>query len=291
MIPIVLSTDHRFLMPTGVTMLSILRSSIECEIDFYILCDDSILEDDKNKLRAVICESDNNSKVNFIHMGDVFANSYEDRGVTYPAYYRLLIPWIIKDYEKVIYCDGDVIFKKSIKSLYDYDLGDNYCAGVKRFLLDHYSYRRYAKNLGINPEEYINSGVLLINSREMRNHNVKDLFLREAQKKYHYFDQDIINIVCKGKIATLPFGYNVTPTMDISDKDIIAIHYAGLKPWMYYVRRWYDWWNVYCHSPFYDENLEKDIVDRPLPIKQSLKVIIKRKFPTIYNYLRDHVLT
>lgn len=287
MIPVVFSSDHDFVMPTGVALLSLLRHSHDSEIDIYILHDNSLVQDDKDKLKAVCELGGCKYCLSFIPMGDMFKSAYENRGVTHAAYYRLVIPWLFPKIDKLVYCDGDVIFKKSIKDLYEISIGDYYGAGVKRYQYDRYSYKKYAQSLGVDPSEYINSGVMVINCDMMRKDNLKPRFDELASNKYKYFDQDIINIVCKDKLFSLPFIYNVMPTMDIPEDDVCIIHYAGLKPWKSFTRHWYDWWSVYRESPFYDKTLEMSIASRPLSVKQSIKVWIKWHYPSLYKKLRE----
>lgn len=284
MIPVVFSTDHGFVMPTGVAILSMLKHSQDCNCHIYILHDTSVTQEDVRLLRESVIGEGN--IISFISLGDAFKGKYEARGVTHVAYFRLLIPWILSDIDKLIYCDGDVVFKGSIKKLFDESIGDNYGAGVKRFQFDGYSYRKYAKKLGLSPMDYINSGVMIINCKKMRDDNLRDKFELQSHYKYRYFDQDIINIVCKGKISSIPYEYNVMPTMDIVEEDIIIIHYAGLKPWLYFTRRWYEWWSIYKESSFFDKDLEKRIVERPFSIKQSMKIWVKWHYPRLYRILR-----
>lgn len=47
------------------------------------------------------------------------------------AYFRLLIPELIREYDKCIYLDCDIIVHGDLKELYEIELGNNYLAGVK----------------------------------------------------------------------------------------------------------------------------------------------------------------
>ena len=293
-IPVIFSTDNNFFMPTYVALKSMLVTSRDSKCYIYILHDTSFSEDNKRLLYDLVNDENreiNQFRINYISMGDEFIGSYENRGITHPCYFRLLIPWLLPQYDKVIYCDGDVVFRKSISLLYNIDIGDAYCGGVKRYLYDGYSYKRHSSKLGLRPEDYINTGVLIMNSKKIRQDNLKDSFVRLTKFKYKYFDQDIINIVCYKNINSLPFEFNVTPTMDVKEDDIAIIHYAGLKPWNHFVRRWYYWWDVYYHSSIYCPDLEKKIVDNPIGFKNMLKVWLKGNFPGLYVVIRNKFFT
>lgn len=51
-----------------------------------------------------------NCRIQYRQVDNTFDASYEIRGITTPAYYRLLIPELIPEYDKIIYSDVDVIF-------------------------------------------------------------------------------------------------------------------------------------------------------------------------------------
>ena len=41
-------------------------------------------------------------------------------------YYRLFLPWLLPDCERVLYLDCDILVRGSLSELYDFDLEDNY---------------------------------------------------------------------------------------------------------------------------------------------------------------------
>ena len=286
-IPVVFSTDHGYVMPTGVAIMSMLKVSDDCEFDIRILHDDSVTETDKQTLNKIVSSAKPLSQISFVPMGSMFVGSYEPRGIKHPAYYRLMIPWLFPDLDKVLYFDGDVIFIRSIKPLYEFYLGNNYCSGLKRFQYDGKTFGKYAKKIGVDPNGYINSGVMSFNSKLIRDENLKEQFVFYSRKKLRYQDQDIINIVCKNRIASIPFGFNVTSSMDIPEDEMYIIHYTGLKPWKSFVRYWYEWWEVYRQSPFYDRKLDKYIAETPMGVKLHIKLYVKRRMPKFYQFLKE----
>lgn len=287
MIPVAFSLDHNFVMPTGVALLSILDKSQDCDLDIFILHNNSVSSEDKDMLIQTLASGNlRSNRLTFIEMGNSYDGAFVTKGITHTTYYRLQLPWLLPQYDKVIYCDGDLVFKRSIKELYNVEIGDHYCAGVKRYKHDGYSYKRHARRFGLEPSEYINAGVLVLNLKRMRQDCLNIEFEKLSSQKFPYSDQDILNIVCKGKIYTLPIGYNVTPSVDVDEKNIFVIHYAGLKPWRHFVHHWADWWNVYKTSIFYDPQLERSIVERPFGLKQTLKMNVKWYHPSVYKKLR-----
>ncbi len=278
MIPIVFSTDHNYVMQTGVCIFSLLQSADDSKYKIYIIIDDSVRELDKDQLRRQVSMFSRHS-IDFININNEFSGWYEIRGISIAAYYRLLIPWLLPDYDKIIYSDVDVVFRLSLKQVYDLELGDNYFGAVRgAFFRYSKEPALYAERLGIDPNDYFNSGFLLINAKKQREDDLKSQFQKFSASKLTYQDQDIINLLCRGKIMPIRQKYCITPAFytqhlaknpDIYDfygskaeidnylrgNDCI-LHYAGAKPWNAFVFAFADWWMTYRASIFYDADYE-----------------------------------
>ena len=93
-IPIVFAFDNNLVMPACVCISSLLmNANKDTSYDIFILhpANQSLNETDLVKLP----EYYDNCKVTFRPVGGEFDNAFEIRGITTPAYYRLLIPEII----------------------------------------------------------------------------------------------------------------------------------------------------------------------------------------------------
>lgn len=296
MIPIVFSTDHNFIIQTGVCIYSLLEAAEDCCYDINVIVDDSVTESDKEQLRNQVSKFSNH-KISFINAGNEFEGWFEIRGISIAAYYRLLIPWLLPQYDKVIYSDVDIIFRLSLRSVYDIDLTDNYCAAVRassfRFCNE---LANYARKLGLDPINYFNSGFLVINSKKQREDNLKNEILNFESIKLTYQDQDIINILCKDHIIPISQKFNITPAFykHCISKDIdiyeyygnqyeiadylrgnnCIIHYAGAKPWNTFVFAFSEWWTTYQKSIFFDPSFFLDRYNNIINPKISLRRIL-----------------
>ena len=258
MIPVVFSSDHNFIMPTGVAINSLLRHSSRKDYEVFLLAAENVTDNDKSILFSIV--SFYGCKLSVIDMRKNFEGAYEIRGITNSTYYRLLIPWIIPQYDKILYLDGDIAVKEDISNVYLIELGSNYLLASHPDEYDKTVFVNHAQTLGLDYNDYINAGILLINSHQIRNNNLKERFLKEAKKKYIYQDQDILNIVCKGKIARLSPEYNyIARLSEILTQKPRIIHYAGAKPWNVFTYKWYEWYEEYKLTPFYNPSLELSI--------------------------------
>src|SRR5699024_501924 len=92
------------------------------------------------------------------------------------AYYRILSPYILKNYKKALVLDCDLIVQEDIANLYNIELGDKIIGAVPDVVwFGHYNgatpaLRDYCKKeFPIkNPYGYINTGVLIIDLAKWR---------------------------------------------------------------------------------------------------------------------------
>ena len=85
MIPIVFSTDHNYVMPTGVTILSLLKSSLTEQYRIYVIIAPDVTEEDKNLLREQVHIYSSESSIDFIEIGNEFESGFEIRGISMVA--------------------------------------------------------------------------------------------------------------------------------------------------------------------------------------------------------------
>jgi lipopolysaccharide biosynthesis glycosyltransferase len=272
-----------------------MNSSPDEYYDIFILCSENVSETDKQQL-CHISEKYERCCFNFIDLSNQFNDSFEIRNITKAAYYRLIIPLLIPQYSKIIYSDVDVIFLEGLNSVYNEDITNDYLAAVlSRGAVFDKEYNRYVRGLNLDPWMYVHSGFLLINSQKMIEDDICSRFKLYASKKFHFQDQDIINIACKGKIKFLPLKYAYTQGVfsslytsktlllqrfsekEISDASRAAIvHYEGQhKPWNSYCFRYDVWWEYYRKSVFFDAQFYFKVNNSLLPQNITFKNLMK----------------
>lgn len=260
-------------MPAGVAISSLLENAApETFYDIFILHNPSC-DFTRSALNA-LPERYHNCKITFRKVEGEFIGSYEIRGIPETAYYRLISPEIIPEYEKILYSDVDVVIREDLSAYYNIELGDNYFAGVDNCSRLRPGVRDYIHDkLGLDWKKgYFYSGNLVINSAQLlKDGKLKD-FRALGQNKYLQQDMDIINIACNGRI--LPVGPSYCLTVQLYDliaskhgemKEIYGaeeirhalssgiVHYNGAKPWKEVCPNMDIWWSYYRRSIFYDE--------------------------------------
>lgn len=251
-IPIVFSANAKYAPYISVTITSIIKNSSKSNyFKFYVFYTD--LSDNTILRLEGICGI--NYSTTCINVEELCTDGmYSSAYFSKEMYYRIMIPEILPEYDKVLYLDCDIVVLKDIAALYFNDLEDFLVGGIRNLM--HEKMKKYIEySLQLNPEYYINSGVLLINTKLCREINFTETafkILRERQD-FRYPDQDLINIVCEGKIKYLNPRWNFTwhyrhlqespnKELHLSEKDMIQffeyekdpnlIHYTGeVKPW------------------------------------------------------------
>lgn len=303
-IAIAFAFDDNLLMPASVCISSLLQNANpDTFYDIFILHAADALK--SREMLDILPLHYGNCKLQYRMVGNCFEKAFEIRGITVAAYYRLLIPELIPEYEKVIYADVDMIFRQDLSNVYSMDLGNNYIAATYDWGLNiSEEGKAYIDSVkGLQNGRYIQSGFIILNSIQIRKDNLIEMFRSLAKRKLRYQDQDILNIACRGRIKILPFSYNMTDSVfyyiekgdnhipqsyrnaELEEaRSIGTLHFNGAKPWMRYCVNFDLWWEYYRKCPVYDRKFHFDFFydkldeyDR-LPLIKRVKILIRYFF-------------
>jgi lipopolysaccharide biosynthesis glycosyltransferase len=310
-VPIILASDENYAPYMATAMQSAMENAnAEFEYVFIILhksLTEEILEKLKKQVAAYSCFS-----IKFINIYKEFEKFSLNMGKagewTIETYFRLIAPWLLSEFDKIIYMDCDVVCNSDISHVYNIDIGDNLIAGAPDVpqisIFNNRNYKGDFKSSIIgeldNPENYVNAGFIVMNLKEFRNRFTLDYLLNLAQNaKYKFHDQDLLNFVAKNSIFILSQEFNFLNTdWDISHAPKILIeeyckakenpkiiHYTTSKPWKQELNplHFHIFWKYSTRTPFIDliiKNMmeNKLIGQKPKRAKEIIATIIKRKF-------------
>lgn len=249
---IVCSTDHNYIMPAGVMIHSASANNRYYRINFNVVIDDSVTQQDKHNLQSVLTTNnhrmsfslvDNKKIINFPHLTD------EGVHVTAAAYYRLFLGDLLPDIDKVLYLDCDMIVKGDLMQLYNTDISDCPIAAVTDIEEGVKDYCRLGYPQG---HGYFNSGMELINLDYWRTNHCKEAFMHVIEQQPERIiahDQDVMNIVFHDNKKRLPLIYNFQSNfllkpeflqlsyehykdeIEFAKQHAVIIHYVQQKPW------------------------------------------------------------
>lgn len=280
---------------------------------FYdiIIFEADISERNKRLLDSMIPE---NFSLRFFDVSSVIydflgKNSLKTNGyVSVETYYRLLIPIIMREYERVLYLDADICIVDNFHDLFSLTIGSNQIAGVIDAIsqmLAHYpkTYKHFREDLNLkNPEHYFNAGLVLFNIGSIDKDDYIEK-LKDALKirKLDYNDQDILNVIFQGKTYLYSSKFNTQtgalPLIDkitdqnFKDEYLVAIknptilHFTGeRKPWDDPHKVFSEiFWQYERKTPFYEECLLSS-VNKNYVSQTQLKNVNSR-FSIYFRYL------
>lgn len=277
-------------MPTGVMMYSICANNQDVDIDFHIIIDESVSDNDKNNLTDSISKFEGKRAL-FYHVNSQvydklpLANS---KWITHATYYRIFLPEILPDsVSKVIYLDGDCIVRHSLMPLWNTDISD--CAVGTVFnayegQIERFNRLRYSPDFG-----YFNAGVLLINIDYWRKQQVVNSLIEYINKypeRIAFEDQDVMNAVLKDAKKSLHPKYNFQTGMlrrtlcfyywkyedEVKEAiaDPVIIHFTTReKPWYKYMRNPYPYKSSFVK--YQNQTKWKGIKIEKRPLKDRIR--------------------
>ena len=274
-----------YFVPYMATMLeSIIENAVaENNYDILILTQDITAEN--KKCLAEIIKKHNNFSIRYINPAyliegyDFFLRGH----FSLETYYRLVLPELLPDYNKVLYLDSDMVVNADVAELYHTDVNgyllaachDADTAGLyngyepkKKDYMDHVLKIK-------KPYDYFQAGVLLLNLDEFRKTYKTDEILKFAvSEDWQLLDQDILNKLCEDRVKYVDMSWNVMVDYGkIRIKEIIhlapqwlnkmymesrkhpkIIHYAGPeKPWLYpEMDMGKTFWQYAKNTPYYE---------------------------------------
>ena len=261
--PVTIAFTPNYFVPAATMLRSLLDASTGY---FEVIClvTDPIPEHMQEKLARMGGER---LSFRYIPLKGRLQGVYTDPRYTEAASFRLLLPDLLSEYEKILYIDCDVIVRQDVGKLYnETELGDKWLGVVFEAPIEQQAERFRA--LGCNPNRYFNSGFLLMNLAQMRQDQVSEKLLEACRVPYLEFpDQDALNQVCQGHVLPLSPLYNGIRTFFIKKykSDFIrqygseelwkqvqheaTIHYTGGKPWNLFTVNFGEWWRTYESLP------------------------------------------
>jgi len=203
-------SDDNYAMVSGISIASLLENNKHLDTINVYYCSYKISDENKKRL-VELCDGYSNGSIHFID-GDRYHQQLTGLNVkpwhgVYVTWLKLLAFGDLKlDTDRVIFINGHTIVNNSLDELIDYDFGDNIMAMSYDCLTNDHK-----QQIGLNPGDgYFNCGIMLINHRKWIDENTTDQIKKHLSNKSDYViaDQDLCNVMFKGKIGLLGCEYN-----------------------------------------------------------------------------------
>ena len=239
-VKVVFAVDDRYIPFLAVAIESLVEHS--SKDNYYLI---KILHTDvssENKKKIEKYKADNIS-IEFVdlnyYLQKVKDKLYTRDYYTNTTYFRLFLPELYPQYNKVLYLDSDIVILDDIANLYNINMGDNLVAAAPDDIIQSNKvFQDYVeKVVGVSDyKHYFNAGVLLMNLDQLRKFNFQEKFvyLLSTIKFSVAQDQDYLNRLCKGRVKLLSVAWDRMPIPNdkIKDEDIKILHFNfACKPW------------------------------------------------------------
>jgi lipopolysaccharide biosynthesis glycosyltransferase len=241
-IPVVLACDDRFAVHTGVTIASLLLNASSSTAYRVIVLHAGLQEINLERLRS-LSSLHPRATVDDLNVGEAFAAAPTLPRLPVATWYRLLIHTLLP-FDKVIYLDSDIVVTQDLTPLYAIPLGTNFLGAVQspgardgRYATNKFTgevvlFQDYLARLGIAAaiarDFYVNAGLLLLNTKVMREEQIERRFAAVIESTGYFFsvDQDVLNACTGARKVILDLTWNFQTTL------LSVRRQPGVKAWL-----------------------------------------------------------
>lgn len=269
-IPIFFAVDDEYTPFLAVALESLIDNSSRENYYLIKVLYTNITEENQKKIKKYERE---NVNIEFVDL-NYYINKVKDKLYTRDyysktTYFRLFIPELYPQYDKVLYLDSDIVILSDIADLYNIDMGDNLVAAAPDDVIQTIEvFQEYAeKVVGVaDYRNYFNAGILVMNLDELRKFNFQEkfLYLLETVKFSVAQDQDYLNRLCKGRTKLISNTWDKMPIGGdtIPREELNLIHFnLTFKPWHFEDILYKEYFWLYAEKTEY--------IDQILEIKEN----------------------
>lgn len=291
-IPIVFATDDGYAPYLGVVLQSLITHASQNNFyQIYILYT-TLTAEHKRRLCGMGCDYVAIDCVDVTEqtaqLGDFTTHSWLPVETTY----RLLLSELFPQYDKILYLDCDIIILDDVAKLYQHNL-EGSVLGVAELAVEKNTLSHWTEVLHLDLEEAFNAGVLLFHTKLFREEKIQEkcmaLLVEDWKKESPQFvfqDQDVLNLVCRGKTSRFSMAWNLEWYMDMTEKGTLfqvteetrpAYDKAKENPKLiHFTSPWKAWGSPECEyadifykyareTVFYEEILLKETKPKKIP--------------------------
>lgn len=201
---------RRDYLPHTATMIASLTANAGLGLRVHLLIGDDVTEDDADAVARMAAEREAELIVHRIadaRLGGLKTTT------TLPTahWYRVLLPELLPEVDRALYLDGDTIVVAPLSELAELELGSCRLAAVTNPFPDEESAARLCAGLGVDPERYFNSGVMLLDLEGLRSDDAPArviAYAAENAERLFLPEQDAMNAVLADRRLPLEPRWN-----------------------------------------------------------------------------------
>lgn len=263
---VVASSDRGYLPHLAALIHSVFDNANENSFIDFIVLDGGLTADERVLLSRIPSSYGQDGRITFIDMSRQFLSINAHSYFTRSTFYRLMLPELLIEYDRVLFIDTDMIVLTDLSELYNIDLKDNSIAAVYDLVMRTFTakgvpsiaqaggkpasiYLYEHLGMGKSYDEYFQAGTILFDLTKMRQKGYASSLKQDLSNNAFWFlDQDVLN---KHLLKDVMFIDNKWNSLYLEDdslnylkedelkiyedsiKSPYIIHFAGQhKPWI-----------------------------------------------------------
>jgi lipopolysaccharide biosynthesis glycosyltransferase len=184
-----------YIKHSAVTLHSVIQHAGHSSVRVHYLCGTDFSDHDASQLASMV--ESLGSEIDFHRVPDERLEGLPIISqFTSAMWYRIFLPELLPEVDRVLYLDSDTIAVDSLEPLLQVPLSGSWVAAVTNVFQENHVWRPF--ELGMDdPTVYFNSGVLLMNLEQMRVDNRTAALAacaREWGPRLEWPDQDALNL-------------------------------------------------------------------------------------------------
>lgn len=298
------TTDQTYLPHVAALIVSVLDNASHDKFIDFIVLDGGISENERQAL-AKLARLHPACSIRFIDMSKHFLDIKVRSIFSRYTFFRLTLPSILKNRDKAVFLDSDMIAIGDVTELFNTNLEGNILGAVKDLVMralcsmgtqtyneSNMTAHRYLSDfLGLKDKvsDYFQAGTLVFDLKKMREELIEEKVLSDLKSKSFWLvDQDILNKHLVGKVKFLNHSWNTVLTSELYEKNLTKsekilylqaqkspniIHYAGIdKPWnnMKHPFAHYYWFYL-RKTPWYEKVFMNFLIKNQKQLKKRKK--------------------
>lgn len=284
-IPVVYSTNDNYAEYVIISAYSVLDNvepSQNNKYEINIIYSDLSIEK-QEKIISVLSQFDY-ATVKFFDISNVIEHcsinmlGLYSSHVSKEVWYRIFIPKIFSNYEKIFFIEVDTIVLNDISDFYKADYKNEFMvtAALNKPALEVYE-NIINSGYEANENKIFNPGVMVFNIQKCLNHNFTQKCVDIlTNNNFVYADEETLNIVVNGDVLIVDSSWNEL-AFDYDPKTTKIIHYCSfIKPWNYltFVESGEMFW-LYAQK----SNLKETVIQKSIQNKNFENYFINKIIP------------
>ncbi|MBR1915789.1 MAG: hypothetical protein IJ830_05075 [Alphaproteobacteria bacterium] len=318
-INVVMMFNDNYVIPGGVAILSLLKNSDPSYLYSLSILHNNITDEHQQKLKSIV-KSFGNAQLKFINMHNRYQEFVLDLDYPKEILYKLCLPSIFKDCDKVIVTDVDVVFTGDVAQEYINFTTDEYFAGVKQI---EYAYHPpFSTDLSDKNYHFtVGAGYMIYNLKSMRQDHIEQKCIDFLKKNIAYLklpNQEVLCQVCYPKIKLLhpknmtltlwyvekeyTFCYDYTARKEEIDEALnnpVQLHYVNPPPHYKYPQKWKKpWTDPFCpkaeiwyywlaQTPFFEESFRTHLHLNEKTVRKKKKTLKQRLLKIVFPHIKS----